>query len=258
MIIVYVIFNVLSRGKTVYYGDKLKMCAMAEGYNHEEQTKNWKERLAEITEEANKEVREVQSKAEEAILENTSNLTMKQEMFARMYAETRDGVKSYVTAYEVGPETKKSTIYAQAWKLKSDPKIATRIKELQTDIEDAVGLSKIKQLKELQRVYAKCMESSREMEWREVEEEYIQKNGKIKTRKKNKLVPKCDEFGRPVFSFDSKGANTALQEINKLMGYHSPIKQEHTGKNGGAIQTESNLSPEQVDTILGVLNEAKK
>ena len=41
--------------------------------------------------------------------------------------------------------------------------------------------------------------------------------------------------------------------------HYQPIeKSEVSGKDGGAIQTESNLSPEQVNTILGVLNEAKK
>jgi hypothetical protein len=39
--------------------------------------------------------------------------------------------------------------------------------------------------------------------------------------------------------------------------YNAPEKQEHTGKDGGAIQTESKLSASQIDEILDVLNKAK-
>jgi hypothetical protein len=244
-------------GEKVYSDSRNKIYTMAEGYNIEDQIKEWDQRLKEITNEANEELKNVQEQAEQSILESKTELTLKQEMFARLYADTRNATYAYITAYNVKPTTKKAFIYSQACVLKKNPKVASRIKEIQEDIEEAVGISKIQQIKKLKELFYKCLEPQREMEWREVEEPYTQKNGKVKTRKINKLVPKEDEFGRPVFRFDSKGANSAMQEINKLMGYHAPVKTEIAGKDGGAIEV-NNISNSQLDQIITILNQNKK
>lgn len=60
-----------------------------------------------------------------------ADLTPKQEAFALAYVETGSAAEAYRRAYDVRAATQHSTIYSAASHLLADPKIATRVAELQ-------------------------------------------------------------------------------------------------------------------------------
>jgi len=125
-----------------------------------------------------------------------AGLTQKQEAFALAYVETGSAAEAYRTAYDVKAATQHSTIYSAASHLLADPKIATRVAELQAQ---AAKLS-------LYTVKAAF-------------DEY--------------------EAARKLAMEDNPSA--AVAAINgkvKLFGLDRPARVEHTGKDGGAIQTE--------------------
>jgi len=125
-----------------------------------------------------------------------ASLTQKQEAFALAYVETGSAAEAYRTAYDVKAATQHSTIYSAASHLLADPKIATRVAELQAQ---AAKLS-------LYTVKAAF-------------DEY--------------------EAARKLAMGDNPSA--AVAAINgkvKLFGLDRPTRVEHTGKDGGAIQTE--------------------
>ena len=60
-----------------------------------------------------------------------SQLTPKQERFALAFLELGDASAAYCAAYDVGAQTKRTTIWQRAHDLKTNPKIAARIAGLQ-------------------------------------------------------------------------------------------------------------------------------
>lgn len=78
-----------------------------------------------------------------------AQLTAKQEKFAELYAESRNGAASYFAAYECGADTKSQTIYSEASRLLADRKVAARINEL---IEASAAVNSIN-LQKLQRLF---------------------------------------------------------------------------------------------------------
>lgn len=63
-------------------------------------------------------------------------LTPKQEAFALKYAECSNATKAYRSAYEVGKDTKDETVWSEASRLLSDPKVTARILELQKQAQE--------------------------------------------------------------------------------------------------------------------------
>ena len=69
-----------------------------------------------------------------------------------------------------------------------------------------------------------------------------------------------DEEGRHVWKFDAPGANKALELLGKHLGMFSDkVKVEHTGKDGGAIETQTtttldvgSLTDEQLRTLASI------
>lgn len=71
-------------------------------------------------------------------------LTPKQEAFALAYVETGNAAEAYRRAYDVKAATQHSTIYSAASHLLADPKIATRVAQLQ-DQAASLSLYTVKQ-----------------------------------------------------------------------------------------------------------------
>ena len=127
-----------------------------------------------------------------------SDLTAKQEAFALAYVETGNAAEAYRRAYDVRSQTQHSTIYSAASRLMADPKIAARVNELQEQAVELALYSKKQALEEYETARAGAMEDG--------------------------------QFGAAVSAVTGKA---------KLFGFHSDRHQmEHTGKDGGPIQTE--------------------
>lgn len=58
-------------------------------------------------------------------------ITQKQELFAQKYVELGEASSAYREAYDVGEKTKPTTIWVEAHKVLSNPKVAKRVLELQ-------------------------------------------------------------------------------------------------------------------------------
>lgn len=63
-------------------------------------------------------------------------LTPKQSAFALAYFETGNAAESYRSAYDVSENARDSWIYVEASQLLDNPKIALRVKELQSQAAD--------------------------------------------------------------------------------------------------------------------------
>ena len=70
-----------------------------------------------------------------------SDLTAKQEAFALAYVETGNASEAYRRSHDVGADTKPETVWREASRLLANPKVATRIKELQQEARDIAMVS---------------------------------------------------------------------------------------------------------------------
>lgn len=61
----------------------------------------------------------------------SQHLTPKREAFAQAYVETGNASEAYRRAYNVGEMTKPESVWQSASKLLADPKVASRVAELQ-------------------------------------------------------------------------------------------------------------------------------
>jgi hypothetical protein len=166
-------------------------------------------------------------------------LTLNQENFCREYVKTRKGHHSYIYAYGRNNMSDDS-IYVQANKLLNNPKIILRIKELRNNIEEALEIDKLTIINDLLRIRDRCLEPIPVMEW--VDTPYTTKTGKLMTKKE--LKQKTNEDGELVWTFDSKGANQAIDKIMKSLGHYEPTKVK--------IEQDvdlSKLSPEEIKQL---------
>ena len=70
------------------------------------------------------------------------NLTPKQEAFCQAYLETGNASEAYRIAYNVKENTKNTTINPKSSKLLKEYKISTRVKELQSQLEERHNITK--------------------------------------------------------------------------------------------------------------------
>lgn len=136
---------------------------------------------------------------------NTAGLTEKQEAFVRAFFETGNAAEAYRTAYDTEPNSRDSWIYVEACQLLDNPKVAQRLQELR---EQADRLSIFNREKAL--------------------EEYEEARLMALTEK------------------NPSAAVSAVTGKVKLFGLEPRQKSliEHTGKDGGPIQTEE-VSPRE-------------
>lgn len=179
--------------------------------------------------------------------ETEVKLTLNQENFCREYVKTRKGHHSYIYAYGKN-NMSDDAIYVQANKLLKNPKISLRIKELRSNIEEALQIDKLTIVHDLLRIRDRCLEPIPVMEW--VDTPYTTKSGKLITKKE--LKQKMNEDGELVWTFDSKGANQAIDKIMKALGHYEPTKLK--------VETQvdlSKLTPEEIKQLAIIQSKLK-
>ena len=127
------------------------------------------------------------------------DLTPKQEAFCVAYIETGNAAEAYRRAYDVKAATQHSTIYVKASELLRSGKVSVRVKELQALAVETAIYSKQKAFEEYEAARQLALEKE-----------------------------------------NPSAAVAAVTGKVKLFGLDAPVKQitEHTGKDGGPIQTE--------------------
>lgn len=90
-----------------------------------------------------------------------SDLTAKQEAFALAYVETGNASEAYRRSYEVGADTKPETVWSEASRLLADPKVSSRVKELQQEARDLTMVSIGTLTQELEEARAHAMKDEK-------------------------------------------------------------------------------------------------
>lgn len=89
------------------------------------------------------------------------------------------------------------------------------------EILNNYGLSMKKQIERLNAIYERSMEYKMKLEFDPIDK---------------KMVPKVDEDGNMFFEYDSKGALGAIQEQNKMLGFHKNSKKSEDDEVLGLIK----------------------
>ena len=143
-----------------------------------------------------------------------ADLTQKQEAFALAYVETGNAAEAYRRAYDVKAATQHSTIYSAASHLLADPKISTRVAELQKQAAD-LSLYTVK----------------------DAFEEY----------EAARKMAMADGVSNP------SAAVAAVNGKVKLFGLDRPGKIELTGEDGGPIQTQDVTAADVIAARLAAI-----
>src|SRR5919199_1918899 len=158
-------------------------------------------------------------------------LNIKQKAFCDWYLKlggTRHGTQAAINA---GYSAK--TAYSIASELLKKPEIQEYIAKRRAEIEDLLGFNKITLVQDLHEIKARSMKAKPVMEYDRSERQMVQ-------------VTEENEDGEEVgvWEFDSNGANRAIENISKIMGYNEPDKVEHSN------DPENPLASAQVNIYL--------
>lgn len=164
-------------------------------------------------------------------------LTPKQEAFALAYVETGNAAEAYRRAYDVRAATTHSTIYSAAAHLMADPRIATRVQELQLQAVDMAMFTIKAALDEYEEARQLALTSENPSPAAAV----AATNGKVKlfgleapSRSKHELVGKDDG---PIQTEDvTRDADAFARRMADLAARHaaSGTGETDTGSTGGA------------------------
>jgi len=143
------------------------------------------------------------------------NLTKKQEAFCQAYINSDSASEAYRQCYDAS-RMKTATINVKASELLANGKVAVRVKELQEENKKRFEVT-----------------VDQKKAWLvEIVERSLQ----------HEAVTDHDGSATGEYKFDASSAVRAINELNKMDGDHAPTKNEHTGKNGKPIQTESKVT----------------
>lgn len=141
-------------------------------------------------------------------------LNLKQQLFADWYIKLM-----HVTNAAIKAGYSKKTAYSIGSELLKKPEIQEYIQKRKEELEDLLGLNKATVLQDFIAIKDRSMQAVPLMYYNPKEKEYVQKM---------EMNDEGDEVG--VYQYDSIGANRALENINKMMGYNAPEKAEIENK----------------------------
>lgn len=167
-----------------------------------------------------------------------------------------NNVQSYMIAY---PDCEYKSASASATRLLENVRIQQYIELLKNDIEDITGVSKIRNVAELAKIAYSCIDHLHETwidlkEWEDIKKDNPEAMAAIEsidTKTEQKLVYSPDLDSKE--NIDVKyvkiklfSKTTAIDMINKMMGYNEPDKVDHTSKG----ESLSNLAGTSTDELV--------
>ncbi len=150
-------------------------------------------------------------------------LTIKQERFCREYVLCMNASEAYRRAYNAEKMLDR-TIWKRASELLAKRALKGRIDRLKTDVEEMLGINKVKMIETLQEVVQRSLQKVPVMKW-----DHIAKVDK-------QVID--DKTGEGMWEYDSAGANSAIDKIMKAMGYYEAEKIKHTIEGSVIIAVE--------------------
>lgn len=187
------------------------------------------------------------------------NLTDKQKRFCEEYVidwnATRAAIEagySKKTAYSIGQENLKK------------PEIAKYIEIIRSDLEKLSGVTALRNLLELKKLAYSNIADFKE-DWHEAKD-FSELTDSQKAALSEIIVTTRTESNEEsdgvalieTIKFKTHDKLKAIETINKMLGYNAASKLEHTGKNGGPIQTEAldaeKLNDKERSKLLSLLD----
>ncbi len=158
-----------------------------------------------------------------------NKLNLKQQLFCDWYIKLGGFQHGTEAMIKAGYSAKTATVNCS--KLLTRPNIQAYLDKRKHELEELLGFNKSTILKDLQEIKAKSMQAKPVMEW-------------DRDTKQMEQVVEVNEEGKEVgvFLFDSNGANRAIENIGKMMGYYAPEKIEVENKTPTEVLVNINLS----------------
>ena len=140
-------------------------------------------------------------------------LTLKQKLFCDWYLKLGGSQHATEAAKRAGYSQK--TAYSIASENLKRPEVKAYLEERKKKIEEVLGFNKMTLIEDLHKIKSMSMKAVPVMTYDRVEREMVQ----VTEEKED-----GEEVG--VFVYDSNGANRAIENISKMMGYNEPEKVE--------------------------------
>lgn len=168
-----------------------------------------------------------------------NKLNYKQELFCDLYIKLGCSQHGTEAAIKAGYSAKSATVIAS--ELLTRPNIQAYLTKRKHEFEELLGFNKATVLQDLHTIKNKAMVAIPVMEYDRKERKMVQATAETEEGK---------EVG--LYTFDSNGANRAIENISKMMGYNEPEKIEDVTPNKQPIvvvnKTYVNKEPDKSTT----------
>ena len=151
--------------------------------------------------------------------EKIKGLNAKQTAFVREYVVDWNATRAYKTAYDSSSD---KVAGVSGHKLLKNPRIQTYIKEIQENLEELAGVSRLRVLREFMKIGFSSIGSFHKgwmerAEFDQLTDEELACIGEIKNEK-----IQGDGWDKEVVKIKLYDKQKALENINKMMGYNIP------------------------------------
>jgi len=191
------------------------------------------------------------------MFKKSEKLTGKQEKFALLYVELDNASEAYRRVYDTDPNCDPATIWEEACKLKSHPKVSTRIGELRSRIAERAEITVERIASELAKVgfanmedYMTVVGGEPKIDWSVLTREKAAAVSSIEYDVKRVDTGDGDpivEQGKVKFKLHDK--LSALEKLGKHVGMFQN-KLELTGKDGGPVEFDDKAKGRAIASIL--------
>lgn len=175
-----------------------------------------------------------------------SGLTIKQEKFCNKYLECGNASEAYRFAYDCS-ELAESTIWSKASLLLDNNKVRARIDYLKTHLAEAAGISALQIIREHQKIAFSDATRVRNG-WMSLKDfESLTEDEKaciksVETKQIKRKTPIGEDIIDEQVKITCYDKQKALDSIVNMLGYNSPEKMEHSGKDGRAIEIDATIN----------------
>jgi phage terminase small subunit len=185
-----------------------------------------------------------------------SKLTIKQEAFAKAYLETGNASEAYRQAYPNSTKWKPAALHVKASEMLSNGKVSVRIEQLQAAAQKRHEVTVDRVLAEYVKIA--FVDAGDYFDWGP--------DG-VTVRRKSDLTPEQRAVVAEVSQTVTEKGGTirvklhdklnALEKLGKHLGMFKELH-EHTGKDGGPIQTQELSATDRARRVAFILNSARK
>lgn len=167
------------------------------------------------------------------IMNKSKRLTLKQKKFCLGYMETGNASKA---ARDAGYSAK--TAHSIGFENLTKPEIQNRLKELKDNLAETAGITPVMIALELKKMAFSNVSDTR-IDWMTLKDfNELDETVKACISEVTHSIIGAGENKKEMVRVRFHDKNKAIDSLVKLLGYNTPEKHEHTGKDGTPIKTE--------------------